>query len=309
MKLIICSLFLLINYSLCARTFTREFQVQLDLDYFEDSREDGFDFYINLWEEGAEYDISDFVATKDIREEFLITSLDTCGSNDFLRERVYIDGDRQGLVTVGMKSSGSLTESEALDEDFSPSSQYENDATEYIEYDIHTCEADYAANTRIDLNERININTCDDVNDIFPDAVSGSNDGLTKNGPSTVYTALWTGQYLGGKLTIDITLNYDSVTDAENDNDISGGELSFTMFAADGDEFSAEQTEWGIRIYNHILEAVGSSGEEYPCEDGTTVADFFINDDGNNNDYDSSNSAVMVTTSVILTASLILMFI
>ena len=308
MKLIICSLFLLINYSLCARTFTREFQVRLDLDYFADSRDDGFDFYINLWEEGAEYDISDFVATKDIREEYQITSLDQCGSNDFLRERVYIDGDRQGLVTVGMKSSGSLTESEALDEDFSPANQYENDSTEYIEYDIHTCEADYAANTRIDLNERVNITTCDDVNNLFPDAVSGSNDAVTESGPSIIYTALWTGQYLGGTLTIDITLNYDSVTDAENDNDISGGEFSFTMFAADGDEFSTEQTEWGIRIYNHILETVGSPGEEYPCEDGTTVADFFdIND--NNNDNDSSNSALMVATSIILTASLILMLI
>jgi len=52
----------------------------------------------------------------------------------------------------------------------------------------------------------------------------------------------------------------------------------------------------GIHIYDYMLERVGSTGEEYPCGDGTTVSDFFEVDQISDSQISSVQVSSVITS-------------
>jgi len=292
--------------------YNREYQINLDTSIFDErGREGAIQYYVELWGTAAGIDAySEYTNTESVRQEYSIRDLENCGSGVFVRKRVYVDGDLAGLVTFGIKSAGSLSRREAEREPFSPSDEFAANAEEYIEMDIHVCESDYAANTRYFFQSDVQINTCSDLHDYFPDAVDNSDahEVSFDNGDGATFDSYWEGELVGLSVSLDFTLNYNSVGDADSGTNLQGGEFSFTFFSPTAD-FTNEQTQAGIDIYNYLLEQVGSDGEDFPCPDGTTVEDFFENPgqpfpnssaSSNNNNSPSSDGSILSVCVMLL---------
>ena len=260
--------------------YTREFQIDLDLDYF-DNRDDGINNYYNSFSKAADISLKNFETTQSVRVEYSY-DVSGCDCVDNVSQRDYVWGDWEGTTITQIKSSERLSKKDAEDETFDPSSKYSDETITYIEFDIHSCDADYSATSRVFLDSLPKLNTCDDVNNFFPDAVSGSNDDIKKTDNGYTFTAFCNGTYLGGKLTLDVTLFYDNLNDAVNNKNPSGGEFSFTMYSADGNDFSSEQTDMGVKIYEDLLDKYSPS--DYPCDPPVDISDFF------DKSYNSSSS-------------------
>ena len=99
--------------------YFREFQLQLDEDYFRDSRGDGIATYLNAWADAADTSLGSLngpFATVRTEQKF---TPDECGIDTAaLRMRKYIWGDLEGLVTLDLKSGDSLSRSQAEEESY-----------------------------------------------------------------------------------------------------------------------------------------------------------------------------------------------
>jgi len=100
-----------------------------------------------------------------------------------------------------------------------------------------------------------------------------------------------------------LTVFYDNLEDAQNDVNPRGSEFSFTIISEDDDQFSQEQTDMGIQIYEYMLEHVGQ--DSYPCDDGTTIADFFDDEDAFESESKSSTIVSAVSLIILLAAMLV----
>ena len=274
MRLIFC-VALFVSLVLGQREYTREYQLILDITRFANGREQGIEYYCGLWSDASNLDYRTLNAFNSVRREKNTDPLSVCGSNDYVRQRKYVSGDLNGVVTTEIKSVGSLTDKQARMEPFAPSATYLSRSLVQVEQDIHTCYSDFAANTRIFTQEELLINNCAEIHKLFPDAVSDTNTPVTVDEEATVTASSFrNGTFLDGKVTLDVTMFYSTVEDALADRNLRSGEFSFTIISTNGDQFSSQQTQAGIDIYRSFLAAVGSPGE-YPCPDGTTIGDFF----------------------------------
>eukprot|EP00339_Tiarina_fusa_P005552 CAMPEP_0117026060 /NCGR_PEP_ID=MMETSP0472-20121206/19187_1 /TAXON_ID=693140 ORGANISM="Tiarina fusus, Strain LIS" /NCGR_SAMPLE_ID=MMETSP0472 /ASSEMBLY_ACC=CAM_ASM_000603 /LENGTH=281 /DNA_ID=CAMNT_0004732945 /DNA_START=523 /DNA_END=1371 /DNA_ORIENTATION=- len=278
--------------------YSREFQLQLQPEYFENSREEGIDYYMRQWSEASKLDYKTLPYFKSIREEHKVEDMSACGSNDVIRQRIYLTGDWEGLVTVDIKTKGPLTLEEAESEPFSPSELYAPISEEQIEQDIFPCEADFAGDTRVFLNEVQSFKTCSDIDAFFPKAVSKSDTEVeTIKQFGYVYTASRNGTYLEGWIKLDVTLVYETLEDAMSDSNLVNGEFSFTVIS-EGNNFSDEQTKMGIEIYDSMLTSIGSHEEEYPCG-SVSIEEFFDSSD---------NSSATILSSCLFLVPLVIMF-
>merc|ERR1712100_787048 len=225
------------------------------------------------------------------------------GSGDILRKRDYIYGDISG-TTVGLKSAGSLTESQALNENFSPAPEYENSSDYFIEYDVHACESDWAANCRIYLTSSPDFSTCSDVYAFFPDAVDNSNVIIQANTEGSVEYAIYrSGAYLDGSIDLVITLAYPSLQDAIDDTNRGSGEFSYTFFGTP--EISSESMNELDYIGEELLSVIGSSGD-YPCDSNSNQS---TNRSSNTSNSSNSSNSSDDSSASNLMVSLIIMFI
>ena len=254
--------FALFSCYYCSQLYTVEYQFQIYDSEFDGGRDAGVDFYFSSWSNVAGVNYQTFNQTETYRSTAIVT-LSDCGSGDILRKRDYIYGDISG-TTVGLKSAGSLTESQALNENFSPAPEYENSSDYFIEYDVHPCESDWAANCRIYLTSSPDISTCSDVYAFFPDAVDNSNVIIQANTEGSVEYAIYrSGAYLDGSIDLVITITYPSLQDAIDDTNGNVGEFSYTFFGTP--EISSDSMNELDYIEEQLLSVIGSSGD-YPCD-------------------------------------------
>ena len=268
----------LIAFTLAATEYSREFQLNLDMTYFDSGRDIGFEKYLSSFEV-AGVPVANMTRSVSYRTQQSI-QLAACGSDAKLRLREYIQGDRTGF-TLDLKSGQSLSEAEALAEPFAIASEFVGESKYEIEYDIHPCRADFAATARIYFDSRIAaITSCDAARKYYPDfsTVEGT---LEQDGSSSiVFVEAYNGFAWGGEIKLEFTLYYDTLEDAENDENRDNGEFSITIYAPVSDQYTSEQTEKGIEVYNYMLNDLGES--DYPCEPFMNVADFFEEDYLNN---------------------------
>ena len=318
--LLICSIFLINIANATETQYTREYQIQIDSKYFENGRDEGISTYMNSFASNAGINLSKQLPNfyQSIREEITL-QLDSCSPQGGFSERDYQWGDWNGLKIVQVKTSGALESStEALNEPFSVSSSYSPSTISYIEYDIHPCEADWSSTSRIFLDSFPNVNTCSDLQKIFPDAVSSSSKTISRNSAGFTFSAFRNGTYLGGVINLDCTLSYNSLDDAINDINMGGGEFSFTIYAADqlNGEWNQDQTDEGIKIYENMLEELGSD-PDYPCDPPVDISSFFddnsnsqssggsSNNNSSNNNNNSSDSSLIIPSFFLLFLSLL----
>jgi len=268
---------------------TREFQFTLLDGLFSSGRDSGINAYIQSFEDASGLNINNFNRYVSIRTEESKNLNTPCKAKALLRQRVYISGDLLGLVTVDIKSSGSLTESQADDEPFTVADQYANQSIQNVEYDIHTCEADYAADGRILTNQYFNFTSCDDVREFYPDFSNTDGNFVVDQANGVVYVVTYNTTVWGGALSLDFTLNYDSESEAISDTNYSGGEFSYTIFAPSGSEFTSDQTQNGKDTYKGMLADIGDP--DYPCVPPVDIDDFFPADSNSNNSNSNSPSS------------------
>lgn len=291
--------------------YSREFQLRINFDEFQNGREEGINRYFEYFAEvaGVNLDSTFPIYTKSVREEISIKADKCADRKGGFSLRDYQWGDLMGQKITQVKTRGALRSSaDALAEPFEVSSTYSPYTIFYIEYDIHACEADWSATSRIFETSFPKLETCADLHDVFPDAVKSSSASISLDGGVYVYSAFRNGTYLGGDLTLDVVLNYNSLDNAINDVNLRGGEFSFTMYAAnqnDG-EWSADQDRMAITIYESMLAEFGSPSDGYPCDPPVDIADLVLND--NNNDDDGDNDQNNSSDSILLLPSILLIF-
>ena len=268
----------LITFALAATEYSREFQLNLDMTYFDSGRDIGFNKYLNSFEV-AGVPVTNMTRSVSYRTQQSIP-LATCGSDAKLRLREYIQGDRTGF-TMDLKSGQSLNEAEALAEPFTIASEYVVESKYEIEYDIQPCRADFAATARIYFDSRIAaITSCDAVREYYPEFSNVEGTLEQDESSSIVFVEAYNGFAWGGEIKLEFTLYYDSLGDAENDINRDHGEFSITIYAPVSDQYTSAQTEKGIEVYNYMLNDLGDP--DYPCEPFMNVADFFEEDYLNN---------------------------
>ena len=296
---------------------TREFQFQLEDDVFTSGRDDGIAAYIQAFEAASGLNVDTFNRYVSIRTEASVNLNSPCNAEAVLRQRVYTSGDLLGLVTIDIKSSQALTEKEANNEPFTIAEQYADQSIQNVEYDIHPCEADYAADGRIFTNQAVSFSSCGDVREFYPDFSNSDGQFSLELQNGVVYVVSYNTTVWGGSLSLDFTLNYDSESDAIADINYSGGEFSYTITASSGAEFTSAQTQHGKEIYKAMLADIGDT--EYPCSPAVDIDDFFPSDSNSNNsnsnnsnsnnsnsNNDSSSSGVLVVSAFVFVATLCL---
>lgn len=243
--------------------YSREFQLQLDLSKFSPYRDEGIEFYYSAWADASGVPYTSLQSySQSIRQENLIRA-QNCGTEDFVTERIYLWGDWTGLSTVEIKSHRSLNKHQAEDEPFWVAEQYNNQTIRFIEEDLHPCESDYAASSRVYLwNLPYDLNSCGDLKRFFPYVVSRVNRALETTETAYTITAFRNGTFLDTRIELDITLYYDSLHDALNNNNCLNGEFSFTIYEGHA---SADEIIFGYHIYQQLLDTLGSLPNEYPC--------------------------------------------
>mmetsp|Transcript_16720 Transcript_16720/g.28446 ORF Transcript_16720/g.28446 Transcript_16720/m.28446 type:complete len:299 (+) Transcript_16720:40-936(+) len=295
-KLASIILFALFLCCQCDQLYSREYQFQLYDNRFDNSRAQGVDYYFSNWGNAAGVDYETLEEIETVRRTTTI-QLNNCGSGDFMRKRDYIYGDRND-VTLGLKSAGSLTESEALNENFDVAPEYEESNDYFIEYDVHPCESDWVANSRIYLTTSPDFFTCSDVHDYFPDAVENSNNDVDMDESGSVeYVIYRNGPYLDGSVSLAITLTYPSLQDAIDDTNRGSGEFSYTFFGTP-DISSADADELDF-VHEQLLSSVGSE-DNYPCDSESNVS----SNVSTNNESSSAQSIVFSFGLLILSVML-----
>ena len=268
LKFTILVFFALFSCYYCDQLYSTEYQFQLYDSEFDESRDAGIDYYFSSWGNAAGIDYETLTETETVRRTTVV-QLDNCGSEDFLRKRDYIYGDRND-VTIGLKSAGSLTESEALDENFGVSSEYEDVNDYFIEYDVHPCVNDWVANSRIYLTSSPDFFTCSDVYAYFPYAVEDSNSDVDMSEEGTVeYARYREGPYLDGSVSLAITITYPSLQDAIDDTNRGSGEFSYTFFGTPN--ISSESANELDNVHEELLSTVGSYNN-YPCDNESSTS-------------------------------------
>ena len=256
-------------------TYTREFQLTINKDYFHPTREDGINVYLSSFSRSSGIDVqTQMDRFSSIRTE-CSTKLTNCYSPSFIRQRKYISGDGAGTVTIDMKSAGGIPLEQALEEPFRISEEYNNTLIE-IEYDTHPCKADYETNSRIFTNDTVDFVTCEQIRGFYPDFSSMDGTVVTTKPSGAVYLERYVAQSIwGGDLEIQFSLSYRSLSDAMAGTRLSSGEFSFTMSAPtyNVNQFTNEQREMGIQIYQAMLDDVGEV--KYPCSPPQNISSFF----------------------------------
>ena len=302
---IITTILLSLVLAISAKEYGREFQLRLIENLFASGRTAGVNAYLQSFEEASGLDTSSMNRYESLRIESSRSLESACDSNSMLRQRVYTSGDLLGLVTIDMKSGGSLSQSEAEDEPFDISNEYASQTIEGIEYDIHPCQADYSANTRVFTNQAVQFNSCDDVREFYPNFSNSDGEFQFEEDDGVVWVLTYNTTVWGGSLSLDFVISYDSETAANsNSSPVTNGEFSFTIVSPDGDSFTSDQTEMGAEVYKYMLEDVGE--DRYPCDPPVDIDDFFgDNVDENNNDNDNSSSSVLLVSSLAFIALLL----
>ena len=253
-----------------AVTYSREFQLNLDMEYFAQAREFGFERYLNSFAVNG-LTVANMSQEVSYRTQGIIP-LHNCQSHAKVRLRHYIQGDVTGY-TLDLNSGIVSSEEEALGEPFAVASEFTT-AEHEIKYEIHPCHAEYAATARIYSESPIQtIDSCNDVREYFP-VFSTYDGGLKMKEPSNVvYVQANKGSAWGGNIKVEFTLYYHSQEEAEYDVNPIKGEFSFTIFSLDDDQYTEEQTKKGIEVYNYMLNDIGDAS--FPCHPPATIADFF----------------------------------
>lgn len=255
-------------------TYSMEYQIGLNRTLFNKGRAPAIETYVSAFSSATGVDTSVFEVTETVRQGAL-TRVSECGSDAVVRLRDYIAGDLDGLVTVDIKAvKDGLTLEEAEQEPFAPSSQYEDVSDWQIERDIHPCQADYSANTRVFLNFVPALDTCADVAKFYPEAVTSSLATIGLDEPSGVtYLYILNGTYDGHSVSLTTELQYSSLENALADVSSGGGEFSYTVLGLDEgrSSFSDDAIARFDAEYFVVLEIVAS--DELPCDEEADSSD------------------------------------
>lgn len=243
-----------------------EYQYGLFDSDFSNGRDEGIEYMFSSWSSVTGVEFENMTRVRTIRQEGS-TELDDCGGKSSkIRRRTYLDGDWKGLETIGIKTVGPLdTMEDAIDEPFAPADEYSDICEEYIEYDQFPCYGDYAANSRLYFYSSQEIATCEDVDNYFPNAVKRSNDALTVV-PSGLFTYVEyrNGYYKNGmNVSLAITIDYNSLEDAQEDINRSVNEFSYTTLSMD--ELTEESLKDEKEVFSDLLDIIGSTTED-DCE-------------------------------------------
>lgn len=277
-QLLIIFAVLLVTQASCQQIFTRRFQLALNLTLFDDDdRQNGIDEYFSSWSEASGVDYTSFSTSESIRQR-TYSNVDKCNPMMYVEQQDYLWGDLEGQGTIELHSKTPFfIPLEAVYQPFIPSEEYQNQYVWDIQYEIHPCGAVFRTYSKILTNiELQDFQICSDVEEFFPDAF-GKTDQFVNNDRERAweFIIVRSGTYLGKQLDLELTLKYNTYENAIGDVDPASGWFSFIMYN-DAPDFSAEQTENGVQIYEYLLEELAMPRQFSPCDDDDiNVSHFF----------------------------------